>query len=98
MQTHLESAFAYLVDRTAEMAIHGRLATAEHHRVQQPGTTVEEIEHRRPRHCRRFQARLQFGVVTIAATPGATLHKYHRSQLTGEIGRGQWRQAGDSKH
>ena len=49
VQTDLEAALPYLLNRWRKVAIHRRLAAAKNNSVKQPLPSVKKIEHRLPR-------------------------------------------------
>jgi hypothetical protein len=83
--------------RVGERRIDGRLTAAEHHRVEQPDAAAQPVEQVGPGRPVSAGARLQMGIVAIAATPRAALHEDDRAELAGIVDAGEGCQAADAQ-
>ena len=73
------------------------VAAGEHHTVEQALAAAQKGQHRVPVHGGGRCGVQQFGVVAIAAAPGAALAKHHRRQVARKVHTGQRREAADTQ-
>jgi len=86
MKPDLESQLAHGAHCRFQARAHGGFSAAEDNGVNQADTALQQCVDVFPRQRALYCARLQMGVVAVAAAPGASLNENDGRQLAGKVG------------